>query len=50
MQDHNSVRPICVQSQWGQDFTHPSRPSLRLTQAPVQWVLVLFSRVKAAGA
>ena len=36
------------ESQWGRDFSHPSRPALRPTQPPIQWVPGL-SRGKAAG-
>jgi hypothetical protein len=31
------------ESQWGQDFLHPSTPALELTQPPVQWLSRLFS-------
>jgi hypothetical protein len=27
-----------VESRWGRNFSHTSRPALRLTQPPVQWV------------
>ena len=27
-----------IESRWGRDFPHPSRPALRITQSPVQWV------------
>jgi hypothetical protein len=27
-----------IESRWGRDFPHLSRPALRLTQHPVQWV------------
>jgi hypothetical protein len=27
-----------IESQWGRDFSHTSRPALGPTQSPVQWV------------
>ena len=27
-----------IESRWGRDFPHLSRPALELTQPPVQWV------------
>jgi len=27
-----------IESRLGQDFPHPSRPALRPTQAPIQWL------------
>jgi len=31
-----------IKSQWGWDFLHLSRPAVRPTQPPIQWVPCLF--------
>jgi hypothetical protein len=39
-----------IESRWGRDFPHLSRPALRPTQPHVQWVTGLSRGWKAAGA
>jgi hypothetical protein len=35
-----------IESRWGRDFLHLSRPALRTTQPPVQWVSGLSRGVR----
>ena len=39
-----------IESRWGRDFPHLSRPALGPTQPHVQWVLGLYQVKRAAGA
>jgi hypothetical protein len=39
-----------IESRWGRDFPHPSRPALGPTQPPIQLLTSLFPGDKAAGA
>ena len=38
-----------IESRWGRDFPHPSRPTLGPIQPPVQWVPGLSLRVMRQG-
>jgi hypothetical protein len=39
-----------IESRWGRDFPHPSRPAQRPIQPPVRYVTGLFPGGKAVGA
>jgi len=39
-----------IESRWGRDFPHLSRPALRPTQTHIEWVPGLFHGGKTAGA
>ena len=39
-----------IESLWGRDFPHPSRPALGPMHPPIQWVQCLYPVGKMAGA
>ena len=38
-----------IESRWGRDFQHPSRPALGATQPPIQWAPGLSQGLKRPG-
>ena len=38
-----------IESRWGRDIPHPSRPALVPTQPPIQWISGFFPGVKRPG-
>ena len=46
---HNGLDDPGIESRWGRDFPHLSRPAPEPIQPPVQWVPCLIPVIKAAG-
>jgi len=44
-----SLDGLGIESPWGRDVPHPSKPALVSNQLSVQWVPGTFPVVKAAG-
>jgi hypothetical protein len=49
MATRNGLDGPGIESRLGQELSHSSRPALRSTQPPIQWVILSFPGVKRPG-